>query len=61
MSRCICFPFYYRFTALDLAMIHDHASCTDLLIQHHAPSGGGKFHKAAVCIQATWRLYKKKV
>ena len=51
----------YRFTALDLAMMHDHTSCMDLLIQHHAPSGGGKFHEAAVRIQDAWRLHKKKV
>ena len=42
-------------------MIHHHTACKDLLMQHRAPSGGGKFHQAAICIQAAWRMHKKKV
>ncbi|XP_065905950.1 inversin-like isoform X2 [Dysidea avara] len=47
-------------TPLDLAMLHNQTACEELLNQHHAPSGGGKFYMSAICIQTGWRAYKKK-
>ena len=42
-------------------MLHNQTACEELLNQHHAPSGGGKFYMSAICIQTGWRAYKKKV
>ena len=50
-----------RFTALDLAMIADHPECVSYLVASHAPSGGGKYHRAALTIQAVWKFHRHKV
>lgn len=58
-NRCVVL--HCRYTPLDLAMLHDHTACQKLLNELHAPSGGGKYHMAAICLQTAWRAYKKKV
>ncbi len=50
-----------RHTALDLAMISGHSNCTGYLTSCHAPSGGGLYHRAALTIQAVWKLHRHKV
>lgn len=48
-------------TALDLAMAGGHRDVADYLISQGGPSGGGIFHRAALTIQAVWRLHRHRV
>lgn len=48
-------------TALDIALVNDHAGCVSYLMACHAPSGGGAYHRAAATIQAVWRYHRHKV
>ena len=52
---------FYRHTALDLAMAGGHREIADHLTSVGAPSGGGLFHRAALTIQAVWRLHRYRV
>lgn len=49
-----------RCTPLDLAMLSSHLSCSVFLMSAHAPSGGGRYHRAALTIQAAWRFTRYK-
>lgn len=51
----------YSRTALDLALVNGHREVADYLISQGVPSGGGTFHRAALTIQAVWRLHRHRV
>lgn len=55
-----CVGLYSR-TALDLALVNGHREVADYLISQGVPSGGGMFHRAALTIQAVWRLHRYRV
>ena len=48
-------------SALDLALGSGHREVADYLISQGAPSSGGIFHRAALTIQAVWRLHRHRV
>lgn len=54
-------PRPHSLTALDIALINDHAGCASYLMACHAPSGGGVYHRAAATIQAVWQYHRHKV
>ena len=61
MSSVMCVSSLNSRTALDLALAHGHREVADYLISQGAPSGGGVYHRAALTIQAVWRLHRHRV